>query len=231
MSARTVVRRSVTGLVVGATVLGSMWWGGHDRGELDVAAVAIASAGEPSVQDEEVEVARVGGRSGAVQSDSTATSDCDGCVATGVAVTVAYVDGRAGARLDNVAHAWSSCTGCTSRTVSVQVVVLRREGAVRAANRAFAANVACTGCTTTAVAYQLVVVAKGGRVFDRGDLAELTEWARAQVTDPVPGATLRGAVPREAEGDRLAELQEQADRALGSVTVVSKDADRSTAAP
>ena len=53
--------------------------------------------------------------------------------------------------------------------------------------------------------------AKGGRVFDRGDLAELTEWARAQVADPAPAAMLRGAVPREAEGDRLTELEEQAD--------------------
>ena len=67
---------------------------------------------------------------------------------------------------------------------------------MRAANRAFAANVACTGCTTTAVAYQLVVVGRGGKVFDRRDLADLTEWARAQVTDPAPATMLRGAAPR-----------------------------------
>jgi hypothetical protein len=231
MSARTVVRRSAAAVLVAATTFAATSWGGHRSHELDVAAVAITSPDHPTVDDEEVKVARLGGRSSTVQSDSTATSDCDGCDATSIAVTVAYVDGRRGARLDNVAHAWSSCTDCSSRTVSVQVVVLRRAAEVRAANRAFAANVACTGCTTTAVAYQLVVVGSRGKVFDRKDLAELTAWARDQVTAPVSAATLRGAAPTDSDEDRLAELEQQATRALGAVRTVQGDVDRSTAAP
>jgi hypothetical protein len=224
-------RRSAAGALAAVTALGATWWGGHHDHDLDVTVVAIPSAEQPSVSDEAVKVERLGGRSSTVQSDAAATSDCDGCDATGVAVTVAYVDGSRGGRMDNVAHAWSSCTDCTSRTVSVQVVVMRRAGPVQANNRAFAANVACTGCTTTAVAYQLVVAGARGKVFDRHDIADLTEWARAQVTDPVPETMLRSAAPRTSDEDRLAELEEQATRALGEVTTVRGDVDRSTAAP
>ncbi len=230
MSAQAVVRRTLAGLVVAATVLTTSSWGGHRGHDLDVAAVAIASPDDVAVDDEAVEVQRLGGHSNTVQSDATATSDCDGCEANGVAVTVAYVDGSRGARLDNVAQAWSSCAGCTSRSVSVQVVVLRRPGPVRAANRALAVNAACTGCTTTAVAYQLVVAGSRGRVFDRRDLAELTAWARDQLAPSVPSARLRVA-PEASDEDRLAELEEQASRALGAVETLRGDVDRSTGAP
>lgn len=78
MSAGTAVRRSVSALVVAVTALAATSWGSHTSRDLDVAAIAIASADQPSVDDEEVEVARLGGRSSAVQGDVTATSDCDG---------------------------------------------------------------------------------------------------------------------------------------------------------
>jgi hypothetical protein len=233
MRARAAVRGAAAGSLAVLTALGAGWGSEHheDGRALDVTVVAVPSSDQPEVTDEAVQVRRLGGRSATVQSTSTATSDCDGCTATATAVTVAYANGSGAARLDNVAQAWSTCEGCSSRTVSVQVVVLRRAEAVRAANRAFAANVACTGCTTSAVAYQLVVVSPRGRTFSRADLADLVEWARAQTQVPEPTTALRSTGPRSATTDPLDELEARAGEALGPVQTLRRDVDRSTGSP
>ena len=228
MSARTtVVRSAVSALAVVAT-LAATSHSEHRAGDLDVTVVAVATPAEPSATDEALEVARLGGRSSTVQSSATATSDCEGCSATGSAVTVAYVSGSGTARVDNVAHAWSTCVGCTSRTVSVQVVVLRHAGTVHATNRAFAANVACEGCTTAAEAYQLVVVG-GGKAFDRRELGELTSWADARAAQLTAGSTQRRATPPASEEELLAELEVQAAEALGGFRTLHVDVDTSAA--
>ncbi len=227
MSARTAALRSAVGALALMATMGATWHSEHRVGDLDVTAVAVATPAEPSATDEALEVARLGGRSGTVQSSSTATSDCEGCSATGSAVTVVYANGRGATRADNVAHAWSTCVGCTSGTVSVQVVVLRHAGTLYATNRAFAANVACEGCTTSAEAYQLVVVAPGGKAFDRRDLADLTRWARERAAQVTAGSALRNATPPASEGERLVELQEQAAQALGELRTIHLDVDTS----
>ncbi len=229
MNARTTAVRSAVGALALIATTVATSHSEHRARDLDVTVVAVATPHEPSATDEALEVARLGGRSSSVQSSSTATSDCEGCRATGSAVTVAYVSGANWARADNVAHAWSTCVGCTSGTVSVQVVVLRHAGTVHATNRAFAANVACEGCTTSAEAYQLVVVAPGGKAFDRRDLAELARWARDRAAEMTAGSTLRTATPQASEGELLAELEGQAAEALGGIKTIHLDVDTSAA--
>lgn len=231
MTRGAALRGATAGVIAVLTVVGAGWGSDDRQRHLDVTAVAVSSTDRPDATDEAVEVGRLGGHGASVQSSSTATSDCDGCTAVSVAVTVAYGTGSGTAALDNVAHAWSTCAGCSSRTVSVQVVVLRRAGAVRAANRAFAANIACTGCTTTAVAYQVVVVSPRGRTFGRADLADLVEWARGQAGAAPSGPALRSAAPWPSPREALAELEDRADEALGGARTLRSDVDRATGSP
>lgn len=201
----------------------------RDTGELDVSALAITASHSPTVSDEAFDVGRLRGRDVAAETSATATSDCDGCTATGVAVTVSYVSPKDTVRADNIASAWSSsCAGCTSRAVSVQVVVLHRAATLRVDNRALAAAAGCRECTTSALAYQLVVVSDDRRTFDRQALDELRRWARAQAQAQAPataGAVERRAVPGATADDGLAELEEQAEAALGPVTTLHRDVD------
>ena len=208
----------------------------HDgpRSAVDVSAVAIATAEEPRRSDHAVEVDRVRGRDVATRTTTTATSDCDGCVATSSAVTVTYAKADGTARADNVAHAWSSCVGCESRTVSVQVVVLTRAATLRANNRSLAANIACVECTSTAAAYQLVVVSPHGRVFDDAALEELRRWARSAAEELGGTRTeqgLRAAPGSSTTHEALADLERQARKALGPVTTLRRDADLTRGRP
>ena len=98
MNARTIARRSAVGLVALLATVVSTSHSEHRVGSLDVTVVAVATPAEPSASDDAVKVARLGGRSSTVQSKPTATSDCDGCSATGSAVTVAYVNGAGATR-------------------------------------------------------------------------------------------------------------------------------------
>ena len=89
-------RAAAVAVVVGSLAMVPSSLPQGPRSAVDVSAVAIATAEEPRRSDHAVEVDHVRGRDVATRTTTTATSDCDGCVATSSAVTVTYAKADAG---------------------------------------------------------------------------------------------------------------------------------------
>jgi hypothetical protein len=188
--------------------------------DLDLAASANPSAGEPVVADDAFAVDAVSRRR-AVKSDVTATGSaiCDGCHAASTALQVLYVSHAPEAHLDNTAVAWNQgCKDCTATALSVQVVVLRGTPAIVPNNRAVAVNAACTSCQTAGAAFQVVVSSRHDDRLSSEELAALRAWVAKQsqallASDASPQAP--------APTDRLArqKAERRAQRAADSALV------------
>ena len=222
------VSRRVAAILSAVAVLGGTGWsaanGSHDAKSADLTAVAIASAADPNAFDEAFAVSQLGsGRSVSGDASAGADTNCDGCSSTATTVSVIYVNKTKEGRLDNLATSTTSqCSDCSSAAVSVQVVVLRHAQTLVANNRSFAANAECEGCTSNAAAYQIVVVAPRGDRLDKGELAELREWARSQAAGPAQSTM---GLRSSAKSSTQHELEDQLRGALGPITTVRYDAD------
>ena len=224
-----IASRRVAAILSAVAVLGGTGWSAwssssHDSKSADVNAVAIASPVDPTATDEAFAVTQLGsGRHVSGDASAGADTNCDGCTSTAMTVSVIYGNRTKDARVDNLATSTTSqCTDCGSAAVSVQVVILRHSQTLVANNRSFAANATCEGCTSNAAAYQIVVVAPRGDRLDKGELAELREWARAQASGPAQ--TMMG-LRSTGKSSTQRELEDQLRGALGPITTVTYDAD------
>ena len=214
---------------------------GHHRvRDVDLAASANPSAGDPVVTDEVFSEDAAFRRT--VKSDVTATGSaiCDGCDATSTALQVLYVNHGRETSLDNTAVAWTqSCTDCRANSVAVQVVVLRGVPSIVPNNRALAVNAACTSCEVGSLAFQLVVASRRADRLSDDALDEIRAWIDDQVAAlrsaaPPPSARTSRLAHKKAERranraarSALGDLQDLVDADLDAVTV-SADVDRSS---
>jgi hypothetical protein len=212
-------RMRATALLSALAVIGGSGWSAANKAQdphaFDLAAVAVATDAIPSVTDNAFDVTRLGG--GNVNAEVTAGADtnCDGCSSTAASLGVVYVNNPGEAKVDNLATAaTSACTDCDSASLSVQVVVMRRAGTIVANNRSLAVNAACEGCHASAAAYQFVVVAPGNQQLRPQDIAELREWAQAQLDALTSGSvglrSMAQPVPAEVEKHLRAGLGQSA---------------------
>ena len=182
-------------LVAALAVLGSTGWtaadAAHEHGQLDVAALAIASEADRAAVDDALDVAQLAGH--LVDSNVVAGSNatCDGCSSRATSLGVVYVGHGDRIVVDNLATASSStCSQCTAVAVSAQVVVLRGAETIVANNRSLAVNAACVSCTASAAAYQFVVL----RDWLQAQADELAQGTHASLR---PSAASTGSIESE----------------------------------
>jgi hypothetical protein len=167
---------------------------------LDAAASAIPTSGQPSATDQEADLLRVRQRSAKSTAVSTATSNCDGCHGEAITVQVIYFDGAGPNAADNIATAVSQCKDCSSTAASLQLVFAKQSDQLIVNNRALSINAACDGCATNATAIQLVYV--GGA---RRDLSAATKTLVASLQATL--ADQIGSAPAAKSGAATAQVQ------------------------